>query len=83
MGLIARALEAAGIPTLSVGVYPDVFELVRPPRAVWSQFPFGATFGEPGNAGKQQALLKDALAAFATMHERGSIWQLPYEWRRG
>lgn len=83
MGLIARAVEAAGIPTLVVGAYPDVFEIVKPPRAVWAKMPFGATFGEPGNVGKQQELLKSALAAFETMYERGSVWQLPFEWRRG
>lgn len=83
MGLIARAIEAAGIQTITVGVYPDVFELVKPPRAVWNKVPFGATFGEPGNVGKQQAIIKDAFAALENMRERGSIWELGYEWKRG
>lgn len=80
--LIARAVEAAGMPTLVAGVFPDVFEQVKPPRAVWCDHPFGATFGEPGNAGKQQALLHDLFTAFEEMYERGSVWRLRYEWRR-
>ncbi len=80
-GLIARALESAGISTLVAGVNPDLLELVRPPRAVWSPFPAGATFGKPGNATQQQDILKDMFAAFYQMHERGSVWRLPHRWQ--
>ncbi|MFO7171404.1 MAG: glycine/sarcosine/betaine reductase selenoprotein B family protein [Bacillota bacterium] len=80
-GLISRALEAAGIPTLVVGVEPSLWERVRPPRAVWSRHPFGAPFGQPGNRGKQTELLRMALEALETMQTRGSVWELPLAWR--
>lgn len=80
-GLIARALESAGIPTLAVGVEPALWEKVRPPRAVWSRHPYGAPFGQPGNKGKQTELLKLALEAMDTMSSRGSVWEIPLGWR--
>lgn len=80
--LIARAVEAAGIATVTLGVLPEVWDHVRPPRAVWCQHPVGATLGEPGNAGKQQQVLRDALAAVEEMVDRGEMRALPYRWHR-
>lgn len=80
-GLIARAVEAAGIATICIGNAPELFALVRPPRAVWVRSPHGAPGGEPGNVGKQQAMLRQALAALETMEYAGSSWELPFQWR--
>lgn len=79
--LIARSIEAAGIPTLVVGIYPEFWALTRPPRAVWMRHPPGATFGAPGNVGKQQQMLRDVLDAFAEMQDPGAVIQLPYQWQ--
>lgn len=81
-GLIARSLEAAGLPTLAAGVYPELWAAVKPPRAVWSQFPAGATFGQPGNVGKQQAVMQEALDRLELMQIPGSVHQLSYAWGR-
>lgn len=78
--LIARGVEAAGIPSVCLGVEPAVWAAVRPPRAVWVRHPVGATLGQPGNAAKQQQVLRDALDALEIMTERGSLWELPYRW---
>lgn len=79
-GLIARTLEAAGIPTLVAGVYPDFWALVKPARGVWCKFPEGATFGPPGNVGKQQAVLQEMLGQFEEIQTPGAIIPLPYQW---
>lgn len=79
-GLLARGFEAAGVPTLVLGVLPDWLRRIRPPRAVWVDHPVGAPLGQPGNAGKHQEVLKAALAALADMTDPGSLWELPFRW---
>jgi hypothetical protein len=37
-------------------------------------------FGEPGNAGKQRKVLKDALEAAHSIGEPGGKVELPYRW---
>lgn len=81
MGLIQRAVEAAGIPTVSISVLRDVTVKVRPPRAVFVRWPFGHALGEPGNRAQQLTVIRDALAAlYATAP--GTLVDLPYRWRR-
>ena len=47
MGLIARAIEAEGIPTLSVTSARDITRAVWPPRAAYLDYPLGHTSGRP------------------------------------
>nr|WP_145020196.1 hypothetical protein [Geobacter argillaceus] len=48
MGLVARAIEAAGIPTVALSIVREVTEKSPPPRALFLRFPFGRALGEPG-----------------------------------
>ena len=81
MGLIQRALEQAGIPTVSLTNQRAATERLLVPRAVEVRFPRGAVFGEPGNRDKQLAVLRDTLARFEQMDAPGAIATLPYRWR--
>lgn len=72
-------LEAAGTPTIAMTSALDVTEAVRPPRAMFLNFPLGHTTGKPGNRRLQLAILRNALRRGAAMTRPG-IRRLPYKW---
>ena len=80
MGLIARQIEAAGIPTLCMSSALSITRSVNPPRAAFLDFPLGHTAGKPHEPGLQREILLDALEGFESLREPGSLKVLPYEW---
>lgn len=80
MGLIAREIEAGGIPTLSMTSAWSITRAVNPPRAAFLDFPLGHTTGKPNDPVGQRAILADALGHFETISEPGTIERLTYEW---
>jgi D-proline reductase (dithiol) PrdB len=66
VGLIARAIETAGIPTVSISITKDLTESVGVPRAVFVKWPLGHPLGEPQNAAQQRTLIFDALSLLET-----------------
>jgi hypothetical protein len=81
VGLIQRAIEGAGFPTVSLSILREVTEKVRPPRALFLRWPFGHPLGEPHNLAQQFTILHDAFA-FLYAASPGEIRELPYPWRR-
>ena len=82
MGLIAREVERAGIPTLSMSSAWDITFAVRPPRAVFVNFPLNHETGKANDPGLQRRILLDALRAFETLWAPGQMLSLPYVWDR-
>lgn len=82
MGLIAREIERAGIPTVALSVVREASERSPAPRNVFVPFRLGQVFGEPGAEVQQRAVLTDALAAFGRVSVPGDILDLPYRWKR-
>ena len=82
MGLIAREIERAGIPTVTLSVVRQASVRTPAPRNIFVPFRLGQIFGEPGAAVQQRAILMDALAAFARLRAPGAILELPYRWKR-
>lgn len=80
MGLIARHVEAAGIPTLCMGSAIDILKAGNPPRAAFLDFPLGHTTGKPHEPELQREILVQALNAFNTITEPGLIKTLPFRW---
>lgn len=80
VGLIARDLEAAGIPTLSMTSAWSITEAVRVPRAAFVDYPLGHTVGEPHDPAGQRELLRAALSCFATIERPETIVDLGLEW---
>ena len=80
MGLVARHVEAAGIPTLCMTSALDITRAVNPPRAAFLDFPLGHTTGVPNAPDLQRKILADALSSFASMTAPGSVKMLPYRW---
>lgn len=61
---LARVLEAQGLSTVVLGLVREYLEKVRPPRAQFVPFPFGAPCGMPGERAQQVAVLESALRLF-------------------
>ncbi len=81
--LVARAMELAGVPTIVLGTDRALLEAVKPPRAVLVRHPEGAPLGNPGNGGKHQEVLREALAAAWEFESPGAIQELPFSWSGG
>jgi D-proline reductase (dithiol) PrdB len=80
VGLVARVVEEAGIPTVVVSTGRDLSAQVKAPRTVFVNFPMGNPFGRPFDAPRQRMILRDALGALESVEVGGELIDLPYEW---
>lgn len=80
MGLVARVVEEAGIPTVVVSTGRDLSAQVKAPRTVFVNFPMGNPFGRPFDAPQQRMILRDALRALESVEIGGELIDLPYGW---
>lgn len=83
MGLFARHIEAAGIPTVSLSSGLDITQAVRPPRTAFINFPLGHQVGKAFDRTLQRSIILDALNLLKTAKEPGTLVQLPYKWNEG
>ena len=88
MSLMARHLEANGIPSVVIGAAKDIVERVGVPRFVFSDFPLGNAAALPGDTGSQDSTLELALALLEsapgprTTVQNPLRWSGPPEWRK-
>ena len=80
MGLVARVVEAAGIPTIYLSTGRDLTQQVLPPRAVFVNFPMGNPFGRADDATMQRTILLHTLEHAVSATEPGEMIDLPYDW---
>lgn len=80
MGLVARVIEEAGIPTVYLGTGRDLTQQVLPPRAVFVNYPMGNPFGRPHDVAHQRQILMDMLNHVVNASNPGEMLDLPYEW---
>jgi len=78
--LVARHLEAAGIPTLCLGSALDILQAGNPPRGAFTDFPLGHTAGPPDDPEQQYRIVRDGLAALESISEPGDIRHLDVSW---
>ena len=71
IGLIARALELDGIPTMTLAVVKDVVESVRPPRVALYDGEPGTVSGLPNFPEHQRRILDEALRLIEPMDQAG------------
>ena len=71
VSLIARSLEAAGIPTMTLAVDRNVVETVRPPRAALYAGELGSVAGLPNWPEHQRRVLDEALRLIEPMDQPG------------
>ncbi|NCF44947.1 MAG: hypothetical protein GWP70_09035 [Proteobacteria bacterium] len=80
MGLIARALEAAGIATVCLSSARSITESVGVPRAVYLDYPLGQTAGRAHDFAEQASVLESACRGFEDIRQPGSIVDLKLQW---
>lgn len=80
MGLVARQLEASGIPTICLSSALSITAAVNPPRAVFIDFPLGHTAGKARDVELQRNIMLDSLDAAQSISRPGEIRTLPYRW---
>jgi hypothetical protein len=80
VGLVARVVEAAGIPTVTLNMIWAYQNLVGMPRIAAIEHPFGRPYGDVDDATTQRAVLEAGLAVFGTAKEAGHVEHLPFVW---
>jgi D-proline reductase (dithiol) PrdB len=80
VGLIARVIEAAGIPTLCMTSAWDITAAVAPPRSAYVHHPLGHQSGGPADPEGQKAIARMALERVQAMRAPGEIARLPFSW---
>ena len=80
MGLVARKIEAAGIPTVTLNMIWPYQRLVGMPRLAAIEHPFGRPFGDVGDVETQRAVLRAMLDLAASATEPGEVVHLPFVW---
>jgi hypothetical protein len=81
VSLVARHLEAAGIPTIIMGCAKDIVEYCGVPRFLFSDFPLGNSAGRPFDADSQALTLELALRVLETAPAARTTVQSPLRWR--
>jgi D-proline reductase (dithiol) PrdB len=81
VGLIARVIEAAGVPTLTMTSAWDITTAVRPPRSAFVHHPLGHQTGRPNDLAGQTAIVRAALESAGRMERPGEIVALPFRWQ--
>jgi hypothetical protein len=80
VSLVARQLEANGIPTVVVGCARDVVEECGVPRFLFSDFPLGNPCGRPGDVSMQRAIARHALDLLESARLPRTTAQTPFVW---
>lgn len=72
LGIIARAIEQSGIPTMMISVDPKLTDKVRPPRTAYYNGELGSVAGKPNWREYQLRVLDEALRWTETFDQPGS-----------
>lgn len=62
--MLAYYFESAGFATTLVGFVREHIEAIKPPRALFLDFPMGRPFGKPNNPVFQSKVIREAFALF-------------------
>lgn len=80
VALVARQLEAAGIPTVVMGSAKDIVEHAGTPRFLFSDFPLGNSAGKPNDPASQAFTLELALRLLETAPGANATVRSPLRW---
>jgi D-proline reductase (dithiol) PrdB len=69
LGVLARALEKANIPTMMLSVDRSISDLVRPPRTAYYEGELGAVAGRPKDKAYQLRILDESLRWIETFDQ--------------
>ncbi|WP_398470699.1 glycine/sarcosine/betaine reductase selenoprotein B family protein [Tardiphaga sp.] len=80
VSIVARHLEANGIPTVVMGCAKDIVEHVGVPRFLFSDFPLGNAAGKPHDKASQALTLELALRLLESAVGPQTTMQSPLRW---
>ena len=80
VSLVARTLEAVGIPTVVMGCAKDIVEHAGVPRFLFSDFPLGNPAGRPHDPDSQRETLALALRLLEGAPGPNTTLQSPLRW---
>lgn len=80
VSLVARHLEAHGIPTVIMGCAKDIVEHCGVPRFLFSDFPLGNPAGRPFDVPSQAQTLELALRVLESAPAARTTVQSPLRW---
>lgn len=80
VSLVARHLEAVGIPTVVVGSARDIVEECGVPRFVFVDFPLGNPCGKPYDPEMQRSIVMLALRTLESAIAPRTTVQAPERW---
>ena len=80
VSLVARHLEANGIPTVIMGCAKDIVEHAGVPRFLFSDFPLGNSAGRPFDVASQTQTLELALRVLESAPGARTTVQSPLRW---
>jgi hypothetical protein len=81
VSLVARHLEAEGLPTVIMGCAKDIVEYCGVPRFLFSDFPLGNSAGRPFDVDSQALTLELALRVLESAPAARTTVQSPLRWR--
>ena len=73
MGLVARAIEEASVPTVSLSNVKGATRRVKPPRSLVTRFPADHPVGPAGDVATQRAVVQAALDLLETARAAGEL----------
>lgn len=79
VSLVARHLEASGLPTVVFGCARDIVERCGVPRFVFADFPLGNPCGKPYRPDIQRAIVEMGLDLLAAS-EPQPTFAVPFAW---
>jgi hypothetical protein len=80
VSLVARHIEAAGLPTVIMGCAKDIVERCGVPRFLFSDFPLGNSAGRPFDKVSQAETLELALRVLESAPGPRTTVQSPQRW---
>jgi D-proline reductase (dithiol) PrdB len=83
VSLVARHLEAAGIPTVIIGSARDIVEECGVPRFLFVDFPLGNPCGKPWDVEMQRKITSGALELLERAWLPRTTVQRPETWAKG
>lgn len=81
MSLVARYLEANGLPTVIIGSALDIVEHCGVPRFVFTDLPLGNPVGIPWDREMQREVVRLALSTLETASDPRTTVRAPVAWK--
>jgi D-proline reductase (dithiol) PrdB len=80
VSLVARYLEANGLPTVIIGSALDIVEHCGVPRFLFTDFPLGNPCGPPWRGDLQGSIVAQAFGLLASAEQPRTTARSPIEW---